>query len=59
MSCQISRFCSEKAEFSGEMRKAENPSRLMVSTGSFGEALDEFPAYLWKMEVNSTSSRDD
>ena len=59
MSCQIARFCSEKAEFSGEMRKVEKPSRLMVSIGSFGEAVDGFTAYLWKMEVNSTSSRDD
>jgi hypothetical protein len=41
------------------MRKVENPSRLMVSGTSFGEALDDFPAYLWKMELNSTSSKDD
>jgi hypothetical protein len=59
MSCQIGWFCFEKAEFSSEMRKIEKPSRLMVSTGSFGEAVDGFPAYLRKMEVNSTSFRDD
>lgn len=51
MSCQISRFCSENAELSGDARKFEKPSKERISAGSLGEFDDE-PAYFLNSAFN-------